>query len=270
MSYQQYVDTLPDVSLLQLYSRTVAALPFWFGNSQTYSDNENSTILNVVLAAYLTTADLAYQQLQFVLLNDRLGVNFLFLMQDVDQLNLFAQDFFGNGLPRQPNESNDNYKLRISANLFNIKATRQGMFDALLNLTGFAPIIFEPWSIFDAMVYDGYHTGQNLAHSAYGVGKYGSEILAYTGYIDVFVPNNQGLGNYPGYDLPQQPDEGSFPPYPDFSLASYGLNASVFSQVYGSESLITQFLTFDQIAQVINQTKVFGTKVWFNVYYINP
>lgn len=262
--YQQYLDQAPNLSLMQLYSRTIAALPYWFGGSQTYSSTTNSTILNMVLAGFLTTAEFSYQQLQFCLINDRFGVNFNDLMTDIQQLDLFAQDFLGNSLLRQPYETNPNYKVRISQNLFQIKATRQAFSIMLQNATGFFPIIFEPWNIFDAMIYGAENT-EALAHSAYGVGKYGSEFIPYEAYIDVLVPNDQGLGNYPGYNLPAQPNVGSFPPYPAGSLGGYGSTA-----VYGSTTLITVFLTFNQIAQLINQCKVFGTKVWFNIIYVNP
>lgn len=59
-------------------------------------------------------------------------------------LDLAAQDFFGNNLPRQANELDAQYRARILSALFVEQGTRNAIYYALLRLTGRAPLIFEP------------------------------------------------------------------------------------------------------------------------------
>lgn len=258
--------SLPNLTQEDIYNRLLTQLPPWFGN-RIFDDG---SVFNIVLQAYIVTALEIYSQLQFIDSNLYLGQ-----ITDTDQLNLFAQDFFGNGLPRQPDENNYTYSQRILANIFNIKATRQGMFDNLLVLTGMPPLIIEPWNVLDTFLY-GDSTDPNfppsnwpLQHGAYGNGYYGSIFVGpYQAYIIVYLPNNQGLGGYPGYGLPQG---GS--PYPLGSLGGYGLGTNpdtLGALIYGSQTLITQIVTPEMVYQVINATKMEGTKIWVAIEYRNP
>lgn len=276
-NYTQFLSKLPDITNYDVYQRLTSQLPHWWG-SQQFAYNAGS-VLNTTLWSFNVTSlgtynDAGplifgnYAQYQYILAQMRFGPNNNAFMTDFDQLNLFAQDFFGSTLPRHAGENNVSYKARIFANMFAPKATRQGMDLALYNLTGFHPIIFEPWNIEnDAMFYGLPTDGRSLAQCAYGQGKYGSG-EAYQAYIDVLVPENQGMGLYPGYDLPGSP----MPPYLASSLGGYGSTtlSNVGTSILGSDSFVQNITTIAQIAQVINATKVYGTQVWFNVIYETP
>lgn len=277
-NYTQFLNKLPNVTNQQLWNRLMTQLPPWFGNQQFSSVPQSGSVLNTVLWAYNTTSlgiyngavfDFYgnYAQYQYILDQMRFGPDVNILMSDVEQLNLFAQDFFGNTLPRNPGENNVSYKNRIYANIFAPKATRFGMDLALYNLTGFHPIIFEPWNPGDAMFYGDPNIGSFQGQCAYGVGKYGSG-EPYQAYIDVLIPNNQGMGNYPGFDLPGSP----MPPYDNNSLGGYGSTTitNTGTAVYGSDSLVNVIVSIEDVAQTILNTQVFGTQIWFNWMYVNP
>ncbi|QBJ80503.1 hypothetical protein [Aquitalea sp. USM4] len=59
-------------------------------------------------------------------------------------LDIAAQDFFGTGLVRYSGQSDTSYRNRIVVNLFRERGTRNAMVKVLTDLTGRAPLIFEP------------------------------------------------------------------------------------------------------------------------------
>jgi hypothetical protein len=61
-------------------------------------------------------------------------------------LDLIAQDFFGVGLLRLINETDDAYRSRILASLFRPQATRSAISNVVEGLTGEKPTIIEPFS----------------------------------------------------------------------------------------------------------------------------
>lgn len=62
-----------------------------------------------------------------------------------NMLDLAAQDFYGDTLPRLPGEGDTSYLQRVTSGLFIPRVTRSAVFTFLLNQTGIAPRIVELW-----------------------------------------------------------------------------------------------------------------------------
>lgn len=248
-----------------IWKRLINQLPNWFG-SQQFSDEKGASVLTTILWAFIYTSQTAYAQLVYIEPQERLAT-----MTDGDQLNLFAQDFFIDGLPRFAGENDSTYKKRIQANLLANKDTRQAMSDALYALTGFYPTLFEPWRPLDTGGYGGEDsTNYSMAYGdsdtpGTGVGSYGSGSYPYQGFVDVYVRASQAMGTYPVYL-----GESSMSPYDGIGCYA-GETAPPENLVmwYGGESLDTEFITPAIVYQVINQTKVFGTVIWVAIHYVN-
>lgn len=89
-------------------------------------------------------------------------------------LDLCSRDYLGNALPRNANESDASFRVRIKAAILQPKATRPAMVQALTNLTGRTPWIFEPANPSDTGGYGNSGMTQGTA-LAYGTaGGYGS------------------------------------------------------------------------------------------------
>lgn len=217
-----------------IYNRLIQQLPDWFGTDHP--------VLDIILAAYLDTTEWLYLQAEYVGLQARIQT-----ATDVN-LDQISQDYFGNSLPRHEGENDSTYRTRILANLLQEKATRYGMENALFLLTGYEPRIFEPWNPYDC---GGYNVPSALAYDT--VGNYGSGSFAYQCFIDVYVDAYAGLGNYSGYD--------------DY-LGGYNAAGGLAELWYGGESAITSTVTDQDILNLINLTKVWGTVCWVRIHRI--
>ncbi len=113
-------------------------------------------------------------------------------------LDLIAFDFFGLNFLRRSGETDASFGPRIVPEIFRERVTRKGINDALVNLTGRAPKIFEPWNTGDCGV---------IGTIGIGVaGCIGSTNLPYQVFITAYrppgagIPNVQGIGSgYIGY-----------------------------------------------------------------------
>lgn len=215
-----------------IYNRLIAQLPKWFGS--VHPD------LDFQLEAYITTLIFNYQQYQYVSLQQRLQT-----ATDVN-LDLFSQDYLGDTLPRRLNEGDNSYRNRIKATLLQEKATRPGMSNALFILTGFLPILFEPWYPSDC---GAYNVPSTLAYSTFG--KYGSGSYPYQGFIDVYVSQYQGMASYSGYN-------NYF-----FGYNASGGNADGW---YGGNSIQTAIISDQDIYDLINLTKAEGITCWVSIH----
>ncbi|WP_430229408.1 hypothetical protein [Paraburkholderia tropica] len=99
-------------------------------------------------------------------------------------IDIWASDFLGTSLPRKANESDASYIARIKLTIFSAKGTRPAMETALTNLTGRAPIIFEPSRPLDSGCM-GANTGVN---SFFGVARFGSLAAPYGALITAYRP----------------------------------------------------------------------------------
>lgn len=225
-----------------IYRRLIAQLPPWFGTDHP--------VLDSLLAGYVSPTVFHYNQIQYVFQQTRIKT------ATGNNLDLVSQDFFGDALPRRATsngypESDDSFRARILANILQERATRFGIYNALLLLTGIPPILFEPWRPLDT---GGYNVASTMGYSTHGL--YGSGSYPYQGFIDVFLPPFQGLAYYPGYNLP--------------TSAGYNLQDGIASLWYGGDSLVFRIITPEDVYQTVQMTKVWGTICWVAIHQIKP
>src|SRR6516165_10631444 len=107
-------------------------------------------------------------------------------------LDIAAQDYFGSALTRRTAEADSAYKVRIQQNLVRPRATRAAVAQALQDLTGRTPLIFEPRNPVDTGVYN--------VNMGYGVsGGYGSMAMPYQFLVKARRPDSLPVSNASGY-----------------------------------------------------------------------
>lgn len=208
----------------------------WFGS--------NHPLLDAVLRGTATPTVFNFQQIQYAALQTRLQT-----ATDIN-LDLIAQDYFGNGLPRLPDENDATYRLRIEANVLRPRATRQAMIESLELFTGYRPTVFEFWYPLD--IGGGYDVPTSaFAYDTIGLwGEWQTYFGRYQAMIDVYMSKYQALGMYSGYENPYGAYDTVLP------------NAQLW---YGDEILITTNPSDQSVYDLINNTKVFGTICWVRI-----
>ena len=108
-------------------------------------------------------------------------------------LDLLALDFFGLRVQRLSPESDTQFRTRIKAEILRPRATRAAVAQALTDLTGRAPVIFEPARPADT-------GGYTIGGVGYGVGGgYGDLHLPFQAFITAYRPHGGGVANVAGY-----------------------------------------------------------------------
>lgn len=154
-------------------------------------------------------------------------------------LDLIAADFFGNGLPRQGGQSDVSYRARIQSAIFLERGTRNALVRVLLQLTGRAPIVFEPQRPADTGGY-----GVACGYSAGG--GYGSLAYPYQSFVTAFRPAWTGLASIAGYGTPTGA----------YNIGSQAEYASL-STVGGIQD--------NDIYAAIDSVRVAGTIIWARI-----
>lgn len=192
----------------------------WFGD-----DTPN---LDAFLTAFATSGAFIYQLKEYLKAQTRIKTSTGFF------LDLVAKDYFGDKLLRRQNENDDSYRNRILANLILERATRTGLYQALLTLTGRAPILFEPWNVQDTNALNGncYLNNNYLGGS---VSDY-----AYTGFIIAYRPkaNGQASGG--------------------LNRTDYALNGNIFLEKADNQTTVTD----QDILDTVQRFKAEGVQVW--------
>lgn len=200
--------------------------PTWFGDS--------FPILSAVLQGIGNAGAFAYSLLAYVRLQTRIRTA-------LDGfLDMIAADFFGAAVTRGTS-ADVPFRARIIAALFRERATRRSIVEVVTDLTGRAPVIFEPGRVQDTGAY-GYACG-------YGVGgAWGSLLLPYQGFIDVFKPVGTGIP----------------------LVAGYGISTGGYSQASRAEWAklgdIIDTVSDQDIYDAINAVKVEGTIAWTRIH----
>ena len=210
-------------------SRLNAVLPPWFGNDET-------PILTGLLNAYAYAGSALYAENAYVQLQMRITT-----ATDTN-LDLIAVDFFGiNGLPRSPGEGDTSYRNRILATILEERATRRGMVNVLTNITGNAPLIFEPMRPADG-------GGYSVAGCGYSVaGGWSNPGVPYQCFITVYAPVTKGISNIAGWNIPQ------------------GAWNTGSQESWSTPNNVLNALTDTQVYNAINATKCEGTVCWTSI-----
>jgi hypothetical protein len=156
-----------------ILSRLQSYLPRgWFG------DLTQTPILNGLLAGVSSVFAVMYTLIMFFWAQTRLQTS------SGGWVDIWASDFLGTSLPRKAGESDSAYIARIQISIFQARATRPAMIKVLTQLTGVAPIIFEP-----ARPLDTGCLGANTGVASFcGVARMGSISCPFSALILAYRP----------------------------------------------------------------------------------
>lgn len=229
------------ITLNDLYMRLKRNLVSWFGT--------DTPVLNSLLMGIATNDYFIYQLIQYANEQTRIST------ATGIYLDYISQDFYGDALPRRAGESDNAFRTRILANLVPIRCTRQGLYEILLKLTGFAPVMIEGFATTDCGAYD-----VSLYNDAgFGIGA--PSLAPYFGIIYAFIPAQTGLLNYYGYDYNPSIDNNQavvfgYDLYGTGTLGHYwSLNA------YVDESQNVSVVTAEDVYETVQANKVYGTYI---------
>lgn len=196
---------------------------------------DNAPVLNAVLNGCAYCLSLIYSLIAYTKLQTRLAT-----VTD-GFLDLAAFDYFGTFLLRRTNESDSSLRVRVFQNLLRQKATRAGIVNLLTQLTGQAPLVFEPWRPLDCGGYDTNICGYDTA------GGWGELDIPYQAFVTAYNPIGQGIPSIAGYDNPEGAyDTGSQAEWTD-------------------ESMIAGLVTDADLYAAVADAKLEGTIVWMQI-----
>lgn len=186
-------------------ARIKAVLPPWFGTP--------SPILNALLAGIGAIWAFVYSLLAYVITQTRIATaTGIFL-------DMISLDFFGNGLPRKAGESDSAFRARIDQTILRPQATREALSQVLVDLTGRAPVIFEPTRPDDTGSYTSGGAGYGVA------GGWGDLNLPFQCFVTAYRPRENGIANVAGWNAGGGYGVGPIE-YADLALASLGISDS--------------------------------------------
>ena len=208
-------------------ARLRTVLPPWFGDTPT------SPLVGGVLAGLGTGHAAAYTLLQQVIQQTRIRT------ASGGFLDMIAWDFFNGRLVRKTAESDASLQARILAEIIRPRATRASVVRVLVDLTGRAPVIFEPTRPLDTGAYGvGAVTGYGVA------GGYGSLSLPGQAFITAYRPATSGIPLVNGYGGP---------------AGGYGLPSRM---QYANLAMVQGSVTDADIYAAIDSVKPAGATLW--------
>lgn len=198
--------------------RMLTVLPAgWFG--------DNSPNLQSVLSAIGAAWAAIYSLIQACIQQTRIAT------ATDGFLDLISQDFFGSALPRLASEQDNAFRGRVTSEILRPRATREAIVQAVAELTGHPPLIFEPARPTDT---GGYAVG-GVGYAT--AGGWGNLELPFQFFISIFRPSDGNTA----------------------FIAGYG-GAGCLS--YGSSSLESAALSDGQIVEAIPPLLPAGTIAW--------
>ena len=155
------------------------------------------------------------------------------------ELDLAAQDFFGDTLPRPTGASDDTYRALILAALFPEGATRKAVQDAVETFTGSPARIIEPWNPADTGAWGKGYWGVDTAQTPSSWTNPGAR---YQGFV-LFTP---------------VPSTGTIPYYFTWNDTGYW-GANMYWQQPSVSSL-------DGLYTALNKVRPYGTIAWVHAF----
>ena len=212
-------------------SRLQSYLPRgWFG------DWSEAPIIGGLLTGMASVFAVMYALVMFFRAQTRLGTS------SGGWIDLWASDFLGTSLPRKPNESDASYIQRIQIAVFQKRATRPAMMAVLTQLTGRAPIIFEPNRPLDTGC-----LGANTGVASFcGVARMGSLACPYGALITAYRPRVTGGSAGAAYCN---------------AIMISALNTPLSQSYTGSLAAEVSAATDSDIIAAINATRPIGTNI---------
>lgn len=117
-------------------------------------------------------------------------------------LDIIGIDYLGTTVVRKAGQSDESWRRRIKQEILAPKATRPAMVQRLTDLTGRAPVIFEPTMPMDTggYGYSGMTVGTGLGYGL--AGGYGNLLLPFQCFITAYRPSGGGVAVVAGYGNP--------------------------------------------------------------------
>jgi hypothetical protein len=170
-------------------------------------------------------------------------------------LDIIALDYFGIRIARKPGQPDEAFRKRILKEVVRERGTRRGLIQALTDLTGRAPIVFEPSNATDTGGYgfQGMTQGTGLAFSgdgSAGAGGWGSLALPYQCFVTAYRAHGGGI-----------PDVVGFYTGSGWAGGGYGSGAIELGQLSMTEGLITD----DDIDAAIVSVLPAATIAWTHI-----
>jgi hypothetical protein len=176
--------------------RIRAALPArWFPLTQP-GFSSATPVLDAILTGLANTWSWFYSLYAYVNLQTRIAT------ATDTWLDLTALDFLGGTVFRKPGEPDARFSTRIRKEIVRLRDTRAGLVQALVDLTGRTPTVFEPAMAYDTGGYGftGMTTGTHLAYNMVS-GGYGSLALPFQCFVQGLRPFGGGIPLVGGYYL---------------------------------------------------------------------
>ncbi|WP_369952204.1 hypothetical protein [Ralstonia syzygii] len=209
------------------FQRIKALIPKWF--------SDDTPVLDALLRGFAYAKSFVYGLIVYAALQTRIKT------ATDGWLGMIAADFFGSSLLRKSGQSDASFRNRIIINLFRERATRNGLVRVLTDLTGRAPVVFEPQRPLDTGSYGGPLIGYGVA------GGYGSMMLPFQAFVTAYRPTSTGIPNVAGYGVSTG----------GYSRASQAEIASM-NMIHGA-------VTDDDIYAAIDSVKPVGTTIWTRI-----
>lgn len=195
-----------------IFARIKSVLPRWFGPA--------SPLLDALITGLANASAFAYSLYQYARLQTRIKT------ASDGWLDMIAADFFGVALQRATNQTDTSFRARIIANMFRERGTRNAITRVMLDLTGRAPVIFEPLRPLDTGAY-------GVATGGYGVaGGYGSALIPFQALIKVYRPAAAGIPFVAGYGA--TPGGYSSPSRTDYASIAQSAGAVADADLYAA------------------------------------
>jgi hypothetical protein len=156
-------------------------------------------------------------------------------------LDMIAADFFGDKVQRKAGQGDDSFRNTIVINMFRERATRAALVKVLTDLTGRAPLVFEPMRPMDTGSYGGPMIGYGVA------GGYGSMLHPFQAFVTVYRPTGTGIPNVAGYGV------------------STGGYSTPSQSEYASMDMVQGNVTDADIYAAIDSVKPVGTTIWTQI-----
>jgi hypothetical protein len=207
--------------------RLRSALPSrWFPD---YSPN-----IDALLGGFATIWSYLYSLLAFSKRQQRI------LTAESVFLDLASYDFLGSRIQRATAQNDDKFRTIVRLEILRPRVTRAALDQALFDLTGSHPVIFEPKRPADT-------GGYGMPAMGYGAaGGYGSMHMPFQFLVTAYRKHSGGIAGIAGYDTP---------------YGGYGVG----SIEYANASQIVGDISDDDIRRTVNSTISAGTVAWMRV-----
>jgi hypothetical protein len=229
------MSALFDVTYSQssLFNRLKATLPNrWFGDNTPVLD----AVLNALSAGWVGLFGL----LSYTITQTRVST------ATDSWLDLIARDYFGYRVRRRAQEIDGSFRGRILEELLRDRCTRAAVSDLLLDLTGRAPIIFEPGNPEDTGCY-GSSTSLQAGAVGYGIsGGWGSLNLPFQAFVRAVRPETVGVAMVNGWNG---------------TLGGFGTGRSSYIAAGTNSSQVSESEIYENVSRVAPA----GTIIWMSI-----